>query len=296
MKKGFSKGLNLERKEVKEMRNGKWFIVLTMVFAFCLVTASAYALPTLLINEPSKMKYTNFERFFDNNNNSIIDTGDRFEGIFTVPTISNVAETVATWQPTAGVDELTGIFKISVVGGSIPIGGGGHIDFGLGTGDLFEMYYDVTPNWAPFLTLAEYSNPQASTAWGTASDGALYMQILQGTFYEGINDTVANVASVNRNWGDLTFNGTGYPIVAQQWPELLGGPPFAHTYLEVLHPARHVSDIFWESHLQAYGTVGWDFKSEDPLYVFATPEPSTFLLFGAGLIGIGIAVRRRLKK
>jgi hypothetical protein len=40
----------------------------------------------------------------------------------------------------------------------------------------------------------------------------------------------------------------------------------------------------------------WDFRSNDPAHLLPIPEPSTMLLFGMGLLGLGAYGRKRMKK
>jgi hypothetical protein len=299
---------NLNVKEMKMMKKEKLLMfVVTVAITLTLLAGSAFALPTLLTDEITKFKYTNFEVLFDNNSNGIVDAGDDFYGILNVTSIHNVDDTATTWTAGSGNDELTGIFKLSVADGQIPLGGGGHIDFVLDSDDYFKMFYQASgENWSPGTYAG--GDPTLSAAWANASDGDLYIEINPSVFYEGINDTAVGIASVNRNWGDLAANGTGYTIIPQLWPEIidLTAGPFIHSDTIDLIPGNdpelpftvggHISDIFIENHLFNHsGSGAWQFRSEDPAYIWATrvPEPGTIFLLGAGLLGLGYYRRKR---
>jgi hypothetical protein len=268
------------------MKNGK-AVFLTLLFMVMVIVSSAHAVPPLLTDEITKFKFTNYEKWMDNNGNGVIDTGDDFFGILYVTSIHNIDTTVTTWDVLVNSnEELTGIFKVSVADGTLPanIAGNGHLDFILESDDFIKLYFDTTPNWSP----SSYAggDPTLSLAWANSSDGDLYIEINPSVFYEGINDTAAFIGSVNRNWGNLAFNGTGYAILPKLWPELIPAtPPFIHSYLIDMnplndpeafnHPGGHTSDIFFESHIFTHAGAGgaWDYRSEDPTYVWAT-EPS----------------------
>jgi hypothetical protein len=91
---------------------------------------------------------------------------------------------------------------------------------------------------------------------------------------------------------NLTTNNTGYTIVPELWKETSG---------VVGNYGSHVSDLYYESQLSfvAPGSNAdgvWQFKSEDPGYLYATPEPTTLVLFGLGLLFGAGAIKRRYVK
>lgn len=258
-----------------------------LLFAASLLTATATAVsaaPILLPDEkPAVIKYTNYEKVLQGtnsgNNPLAIDAGDKIVGILKVTSIDNLFSSDQTFP--ISKYELTGAFQLSVTSGSIPIGSslGGHVDFGMSTGDYFQMFYDSAKNF----------NAQASNSTALATDGNLWLEILPGTTYNGYGDKTTGDSSVyNKNWANITTNNTGYTIVKQLWPLAIGQ----------VSPASQYTDVYFESKvndLLAANTYqeGWKFLSQDPLYITAVPEPSTVLMLSAGLLGLTIAARRR---
>ncbi|MDP3030012.1 MAG: hypothetical protein Q8O04_11090 [Deltaproteobacteria bacterium] len=287
VKKRFLKSLNLKGKEVKMMKKSVLIAMLMVVAMVCMSTA-AFAVPTLGTTYTNKFKFTNYEDWLgtgDVNGNGRINAGekmyvnDAFEGIFTITTISNIPETIVTWTPTAGVDELTGYFKNTITGiagltttgwvtgtaltdymtlggpsgysATMTIGGTTYdvIDtmfrFGLESGDVFEMKYQSgTTNWDPNL-----SKSQAKL---NAQDGDPYLKVTGGDMLEFysyysfyLNDTQL------RAWYDLTENNTGYPFARDTW-----GVPHWWPWDATVHPAI-MSDMYMEGSIyipQALGT------------------------------------------
>jgi hypothetical protein len=318
MRKNLINMLNPKRKEVKMMKKLTLLLVTMLLVVFA---GSAYAQPiTLFTDQISKLKFTDFEILVDNNNNGRIDTGDQLAGILNVTSIDNVAST-QNQNLQLATKELTGIFVLDVVAGDLPatIGAAGHLDLALLSGDFLALYVGegATKNFDSTGTIAQ--------GFATASDGTLWAAILgtgtlnsattgtetmndpldPGVNYVGINNTAivgTTAVSINQNWTNLSLNQTGYTILPQDWPELTGESG-AHTYLSNnLDLFGYFTDVYFENHLflnSGAGKIGdWDFRSEDPAYVWATtiPEPSTLLLLGLGLFGIGITARKRLKK
>jgi len=282
------------------MRKSKVFIIVaTLAFIFVFAGA-ALAVPIELIHgEVTKLKFVNYENFIDANANNTIDAGDYFEGIFNTESISNIPNTIDKSGQLLS-KELTGHFKISVVGGAIPIGGAGHVDFGLMEGDFINLYVGegTTKNW----------DPAAADAIARASDGTLWASILPQSFYEGINDTTfIPPVSFNRNWANVTINLTGYNIIPLLYPEATPESPWHFidvdgdgiytAGIDIEHASGHIVDTFFTSTLTTpSGIPQWDFKSEDPYYInVSIPEPGTLLLLGVGLVGVA-TIRRRFKR
>lgn len=273
---------NQKVKEVKKMR--RLISLSIFVIVLCLV-GSAYAVPTLPTYEPAKLKFNNFEKWTDVNGSGWVDAGDIITGIFDVTTISNVTGSNITWQPVP--DELTGYFRLTVAYGSMDPALGAQAAFTLGPTDVIASFYDTTRDW----------DPTAPDAIARATDGDLYFAILGADLIEGLSTDFMPGQTQMNWWADLTANGTGYTFLSQLWPEVLGIGAFPHPvpFPPYFHPGGHTSELYLEGSLYTYGLYGWDFRSEDPAYVWAIPEPGTILLLGAGLIGLGV-LRRRMRK
>lgn len=265
----------------------KFTSLLAILMLGVFLAAPAYALPQLLMDEITKMKFTNFENWIDQDGDGMISAGDDFFGILTMTTITDVNSTAGstTWTD-AGPDEITGVFQISVANVSnpfspdlaLPLGSSETVQFEMNTGDFIRMFYDTTPDFDPDLPLLQ--------SIATAADGDLWMAVEAGDYIDGYNETTPTTSN-NFNWADLTVNNTGYTIVPLLWKESLGS----------INPyGSYVADLYFETKLEFLlpGAVGdWRYKSEDPVYLFATPEPGTMGLLGLGLLLGARFVRRR---
>jgi hypothetical protein len=277
-------------------------------------TALASSIP-LFTNQVTKLKFTNYEQLIDNNGNGVIDAGDQFKGILTVTTVSNVASNNVLWT-NGGSDELTGSFQITVAsvtnasdGSSAslptdiapPAGSDIYVNFDMsntaatsstGIADHLSMYYDSTPDFSADTS----SEISVSNDIANAENGNLWLEVLGTDYIKGINETT-HTTSTNYNWANLTTNDTGYGITSQLWPDTAGlaglfGSLTTQIYFQDFITALIPSIDPVNNPSYAYDT-GWTYRSEDPLYLRAVPEPATMTLFGLGLLFGGASIKRR---
>ena len=308
-------------------------IAMLMVVAMVCMSTAAFALPTLGTTYTNKFKFTDYQNWLgtgDTNSDGRIDDGeslyvnDPFEGIFTVTTISNIPETTVTWQPTSGVDELTGYFTDTVTGiaGELITGGwvvGTHANDYMSLGSTtsgassdMHIWDSGTSTYATYAvdnTMFRFGlesgdvyemyyqsgttnwDPAASDAIARAKDGSLYLKVTDGDMLEFYSHySYALNETQFRAWYDLTENYTGYPFEPDTW-----GVPHWYPWDSSMHPAI-MSDMYLEGSLYTTDTEGWGYRSEDPVYGNPVPEPATMLLLGSGLIGLAGFGRRKFKK
>lgn len=264
--------------------------IICIAVVAALATAAVAGPISLPLGQVAKLKFTNFENIIDTNNNGIFgDKGDDIEGILFVTSVGTIANP-NQMNAQLATRELTGYFHISIVGGGLVGPFPQHLDFALSdSSDKIELYVGTgaTKNWT--------AGSGTATDIAHATDGALWAGVYSSDFYQAVGD-VASASSgdtVNTNFANLGVNNSGYNFIPQFFFPLTGDPT-AHTYLGTFY-ADVKAEAFFKSRLFAPSTAaGWAFRSEDPMYFWAVPEPGTLLLLGAGIAGLGlIRLRRR---
>jgi hypothetical protein len=295
------------RKQKESMRKHQIAASLAAV-GLCASMVTHAAPVELFQGELTKIKFTNFEAIFDANSNSILDAGDKVFGVLQVTSIENFASSANKNAQLANI-EVTGVFQFTITGpGTLPAfaAGTGHLDFEMNAnpgplngnpafpaGDFLQVYYDDKNNASGSDTSNPFNPATIASGLASSSDGNLLFQIDPSVFYEGQNTTVLG-QSFNRNYANLSVNNTGYTIDKLPYGTAAGEPEPHILGDGTLHGA-HVVDTFFASRVFVNNITGiaWPFRSEDPLYIQAAPEPGVLALLGLGLLGVGVARRRK---
>ncbi len=289
-------------------------------------SAPAQAEPVLANDAENTLYFQNAENWIDMDDNNLVSDGDIFYGIMSMQNImSGGGETWAA-SNSGSVDSLSGIFMTQVTavfdGGASHINGPIHIEMGavdsgldLGTltgygltnsdfsqadraaGAVLNLYTDTNTGYQENGAGGGPTDAGKIAAdIAAATDGTLWgsLGIEDGYWYSHAptDDPFAlNAATIYSFSGlDFLINNTGYDFMGANDPNEGESDLTVDMY----------ADSKITENLQIVGgptnyTLHWAYKSDDPATLVVTPEPSTFILLGSGLVGAAL-IRRKMKK
>lgn len=170
----------------------------------------------------------------------------------------------------------------------------------LGAGEILALYHQTGVGTTTFE-----SNGTMADDLTKATDGNLLFSLGltpgTGFFYTHANLPVVSplVNFSGESWAGLNVvaNNTGFPtFLGLNDPNEteMGG---AGLLTDAILSSELEPNVFSIFHPNAtVGTSPWDFRSNDPGTIHPTPEPSTLVLLGAGLLGLGAYTRKKFKK
>lgn len=252
-------------------------------------------------------KYQNWELLLDGQGvakplDAQIATGDQIWGLLRLSTI-HAPDTTTVWAE--GAQEVTGYFSGLTVSAVTPVIGGYDVAF---TGGSLDMYYDSTPD-------AGAPTPYIGGVQANGYLGNNYAQIVAANPGYFDSDEGNPFLTVDFGYGvvpgdfsttqlaTVTALSDPYTGVGSFYADAVGG------YLQHLFDSNALTmfdgterDFFSLSNIStpnpvpggtAPNTFDFHFASNDPAIVTTVPEPSTFLLIGAGLCSCFFFRRKR---
>ncbi len=236
------------------------------------------------------------QRLFLPNDEFTADSTYDFVGVVKIDAINTVTGGTIV-QPVN--TEFTGVFKYSLSG--IALNDATTTDntdliltFTLEEDDYMRFYADDTNNFNAGATFNPLNLTEMGTATG-ASDGTLWMALegSDGSSFVNNHSILTAPGSdaakiLNYTWFNPTFfSAGGLDLVPQVWPDFAG---------VAINGGSNTSAIYSETEINP--TAGdnfpsFKFKGDDPVYLYATPEPATLMLFGLGLFGLAGLVKRK---
>jgi len=253
-------------------------------------------------------KYQNWELLLDDQGvakplDAQIGVGDQIWGLLRLSTV-HAPDTSTIWAE-SGASEVTGFFTGLTVSSVVASAGGYDVSF---TGGTLDMYYDTTPD-------AGAPTPYIGGVQANGYLGNNYAAIVAANPGYFDSDAGADFLSVNFGYGivpgdfsttqlaSVTGLTDPYTGVGSFYADAVGG------YLQYLFDSNGFTmfdgtkrDFFSMSNITTPnpipgGTVpntfDFHFASNDPAIVTTVPEPSTFLLIGAGLCSCFFFRRKR---
>ncbi len=286
-----------------------------------LSSAPADAEPILAVNAENTLKFENVENWIDRDSDGLVSAGDIFYGIMSMQNISSGGgETWSASNSGTTIDSLSGIFMTQVTnvydGGSSHINGPIHIEMG-----AVDSALDLSTLTGYGLTNADFT--MADRAAGIVLNlftdtGTAYQENGSGGGATDAGKIAADIANATDGnlWGALGIeDGYWYSHAPTDDPLALNlGTIYSYSGLDFVTNntgydfigANDPNEGEWDLTVDMYadskitvnntgGTLHWAYQSDDPATLIVTPEPSTFILLGAGLVGAAL-VRRKMKK
>lgn len=253
-----------------------------------------------------------------------VDVGDRLRGTFSIGTVERGGPAISIGG-TSGVNELTGIFDITVVE---KVALGGAFSTGGICPNIVCFTFGPTASFAAEMASAGFSNTTGAMAAffedsannydrqlgtvaaveATATDGTPFWLVgfddPNDFWFAGANTDDISVASIlaaltnfgNVNAGLSILDAVGGPLVRE-------GAIACSNLAKPLLSSTNPADICGQGSLLAKGAPGstgeittpYDSLDDVNFQVSLVPEPASLALFGAGLAAFGFASRRRRK-
>jgi hypothetical protein len=308
MRKNLINRFNPKRKEVKKMK--KLVFLMFVLLALLVVAGTSSA----AIIDPGPFG----EKYLDQTFADIEDTQNVW-GVISLTGTHNLIDGNTENQNLSGISYYNpgsdGFYYFGVYGGLTisngPVGPGGGT-FYLTAADGITPYmkiYQVPVAQAGVYDTAVAAGPGVGGgAFGTFGNaiinaGSLFLDLTPSpdylsTYYGLPAGTLEEFTSNNVLTGKTTayydvIGGSGEDLIMKDTFPFFPNLYTDHVINDVYADLKIVSDL-----TQEVSIFGWNTSSEDPVTGIGSniPEPSTILLLGLGLFGIGIFGRKRMKK